>query len=78
MWRHLLFIHFVLFWGASANAQPVPLLGVDCNYALDMARRGQIWKDGVDPVDPIQLFAEAGVSSWRGFGCGWAIRRLEA
>lgn len=60
MWRHLLFIHFVLFWGASANAQPVPLLGVDCNYALDMARQGQIWKDGVDPVDPIQLFAEQG------------------
>lgn len=60
MWRQLLFMHFVLFWGALASAQSVPLLGVDCNYALDMARRGQTWRDGVEQVDPVQLFADQG------------------
>lgn len=60
MLRHQLILFLFLFFGVRAQAQSSPLLGVDCNYALEMARRGQTWKVGTKPVDPIQLFAEQG------------------
>ena len=41
-------------------ARKDPCIGVDCNYVLDMARRGKAWRDQSEPVDPFALLARGG------------------
>lgn len=49
-----------LAMAVNALAQEVPHIGIDCNYALDMARQGKQWRDASGAVDPFVLFARAG------------------
>jgi arabinogalactan endo-1,4-beta-galactosidase len=36
------------------------MIGIDSNYALDMAKHNRTWKDRTGPVDPYVLFAKLG------------------
>ena len=56
---------FELVLSIGAIAQDVPLIGIDSNYALEMAKHHQTWKDRSGPVDPYVLFAKLGCQSAR-------------
>ncbi|MBS0262936.1 MAG: glycosyl hydrolase 53 family protein [Planctomycetes bacterium] len=45
---------------ATAVADDAPLVGIDANYALDMAARNKTWKDRSEPAEPFELFAKNG------------------
>lgn len=53
---------------ATSFAQDAPLIGIDSNYALDMAQRKLTWKDGSESIEPAEFFAK--------HGCGHARIRL--
>jgi len=40
-------------------------IGIDANYALNMAERAKVWKDGAVEADPYELFAQHGCQSAR-------------
>jgi arabinogalactan endo-1,4-beta-galactosidase len=46
-------------------AREDPRIGVDCNYALDMAKRGKAWRDQSGAADPFALLAGHGCRSAR-------------
>ena len=63
--RIVLFFAFSLAFSVEGPAQDAPLLGIDSNYALDMATRNKAWKDRSEPVDPCELFAKNGCQNAR-------------
>lgn len=58
--RIVLFVAFSLAVPVGAPAQRAPRIGIDSNYALDMATRNKAWKERSGPVDPFALFAKHG------------------
>ena len=69
--RIVLLVVFAPPWSVSGLAQNAPLIGIDSNYALDMATRKKAWNDRSGPVDPFALFAKVGcrnarIRSWVG------------
>ena len=58
--RIVLFVVFLLAFSVGGPAQDTPLIGIDSNYALDMARHNKAWKDRSGPVEPYELFAKHG------------------
>src|ERR1700734_653952 len=58
--RVVLFVVFSLAFSVDGQAQNVPLIGIDSNYALDLATRGKTWKVRSEPVDTCELFAKNG------------------
>ena len=58
--RTLLLLVFTLAFSLDGLSQEPARIGIDCNYALDMAAHDKAWKDQSDPVDPYQLFARNG------------------
>ena len=65
MVRIVLFFVFSLAFSVEGPAQNAPLIGIDSNYALDMATRNKAWKDRSVPVDPCELFAKNGCQNAR-------------
>ncbi len=63
--RIVLFAVFSLAFSVSGLAQNAPLIGIDSNYALDMATRQRAWKDRSGPVDPCAMFAKLGCQNAR-------------
>lgn len=63
--RMALFVVFSLTISAGALAQDVPCIGMDSNYALDMATRNKTWEDPSGPVDPLTLLAKHGCKNAR-------------
>ena len=49
----------------GAASRSAPCIGIDSNYALDMAKRKHTWKDRSGPVDPFALFARHGCRNAR-------------
>jgi len=60
-----LFVIVSLALSLQGMAQNGPLIGIDCNYALDMAKRNKAWKDRSELVDPFELFAKNGCRNAR-------------
>ena len=60
-----LFVIVSLALSLQGMAQSRPLIGIDCNYALDMAKRNKAWKDRSELVDPFELFAKNGCRNAR-------------
>jgi len=60
-----LFVIVSLALSLQEMAQNGPLIGIDCNYALDMAKRNKAWKDRSELVDPFELFAKNGCRNAR-------------
>lgn len=58
--RIVLFVVVSLTSSVGGMAQDARLIGIDANYALDMARHDKSWKDRSGPVEPFVLFAEHG------------------
>lgn len=58
--RLMLLIVFLLALSVEGRAQHSPLIGIDSNYALDMATRKKAWQDQSQPVDPFEFFAKHG------------------
>jgi arabinogalactan endo-1,4-beta-galactosidase len=65
MLRVLLFFVFSLAFSVDGLAQTAPLIGIDSNYALDMATRNKAWKDRSERIDPWELFAKNGCQNAR-------------
>lgn len=63
--RIVLVAVFSLTVSVGVPAQNAPRIGIDSNYALDMAKRNQTWKDRSGPVDPFALLAKHGCQSAR-------------
>ena len=63
--RIALFVVFSLAFSVERLAPSAPLIGIDSNYALDMAKRSKTWKDRSEPVDPYELFAKNGCQNAR-------------
>jgi arabinogalactan endo-1,4-beta-galactosidase len=63
--RIVLFVVFSLAFSVEGLSQNAPLIGIDSNYAVDMATRSKTWKDRSEPVDPWQLFAKNGCQNTR-------------
>jgi arabinogalactan endo-1,4-beta-galactosidase len=63
--RIVLFFALSLAFSVEGLAQNAPLIGIDSNYALDMATRSKTWKDRSEPVDPYELFAKNGCQNAR-------------
>ncbi len=59
------FVSLSLAISIGARAQNAPWIGVDTNYALEMATHNREWKDGSMPVDPLALFAKEGCRNAR-------------
>jgi arabinogalactan endo-1,4-beta-galactosidase len=49
----------------STTPSSAPCIGIDCNYALDMAKRNKAWTAPSGPVDPFALFAKLGCQGAR-------------
>ena len=60
MLRIVLFFAVSLAFSVEGLAQNAPLIGIDSNYAVDMATRSKTWKDRSESVDPYDLFAKNG------------------
>jgi arabinogalactan endo-1,4-beta-galactosidase len=58
-------VSFSLAMSIGVRAQNTPLIGVDTNYALDMATHNRVWKHKSLPVDPLALFAKEGCRNAR-------------
>ncbi len=58
--RIVLFFVCSLAFSVEGPAQNAPLIGIDSNYALDMATRNKARKNRSEPVDPCELFAKNG------------------
>jgi hypothetical protein len=58
--RALLTALLIVASSGRGRAQDAGLVGIDCSYALDMAKREKGWKDRPEPVDPWTLFANNG------------------
>ena len=58
-------VSFSVAMSIEARAQNAPMIGVDTNYALDMATHNRVWKDRSLPVDPLALFAKGGCRNAR-------------
>ncbi len=63
--RIVQFIVFPLAFAVEGLAQHAPWIGIDSNYALDMATRSRKWKNRSEPVDPFELFAKNGCQNVR-------------
>ena len=63
--RIMLFSLCSVAFSIDGLAQNAPLIGIDSNYALDMATRNKAWKDRSEPVDPFELFAKNGCQNAR-------------
>ena len=63
--RTVFFVVFSLASVVSAPAQSAPWIGIDSNYALDMATRNKAWKNQSGPVDPFALLAKHGCRNAR-------------
>jgi arabinogalactan endo-1,4-beta-galactosidase len=63
--RIALFVVFSLAFSVEGLAQSIPLVGIDSNYALDMATRSKAWKYRSESVDPFELFAKNGCRNAR-------------
>src|SRR5262249_31409293 len=63
--RIVLFGVFSLAFSLEGPAQNAPLIGIDSNYALDMATRNKAWKDRSESVDPCELLAKNGCQNSR-------------
>jgi arabinogalactan endo-1,4-beta-galactosidase len=61
----VLFVVLSLTFSVGGLAQDAQLIGIDGNYALDMARHNKSWKDRSGPVDPFVLFAKHGCQDAR-------------
>jgi arabinogalactan endo-1,4-beta-galactosidase len=55
----------LLSFAAALPAQDSPVIGIDSNYALDMALRKKSWSDGNGSVDPVELLAKNGCRAAR-------------
>jgi len=49
----------------QAQGQTAPMIGIDANYALDMAARERTWRDQGQPIDPYALLGRNGVEHAR-------------
>src|SRR5205814_5080541 len=58
--RIVLCFALLLTFAAAVPAQEPPMVGIDSNYALDMAARKKSWSDRSGPVDPVELLAKNG------------------
>src|SRR5579871_6106077 len=56
--RTMLLVVFSLACSISGHAQDSPLIGIDSNFALDMATRKKAWQDQSHPVDVFELFSK--------------------
>ena len=65
MLRIVLFFAVSLAFSVEGLAQNAPLIGIDSNYAVDMATRSKTWKDRSESVDPYDLFAKNGCQNVR-------------
>ena len=65
MLRIVLFSVYSLAFSIDGLAQHAPLVGIDSNYALDMATRNKAWKDRSERVEPFALFAKNGCQNAR-------------
>ena len=63
--RIALLVVFPPAGSVSGLAQNSPLIGIDSNYALDMATRHKAWNDRSGPVDPYTFFAKLGCQNAR-------------
>jgi arabinogalactan endo-1,4-beta-galactosidase len=63
--RSILVVLFSFGFSITGFAQNDPLMGVDSNYALEMAARKREWKEGSERVDPYELFAKNGCRNAR-------------
>jgi arabinogalactan endo-1,4-beta-galactosidase len=63
--RLLVILAACLVFCACAAADQGVSVGVDCNYALGMAKHGKTWKDASTPVEPFDFFAKHGCQSAR-------------
>src|SRR5262245_18608145 len=63
--RSVLVVLFSLGFSIAGFAQNDPLIGIDSNYALNMATRKKEWKDESELVDPYELFAKHGCRNAR-------------
>ena len=63
--RIVLVVVFAPRCAVSCLAQTTPLIGIDSNYALDMATRKKAWIDRSGPVDPCTLLAKFGCQNAR-------------
>src|SRR5262245_61844950 len=63
--RIVLFFVCSLAFSVEGLAQNVPLIGIDSNYALDMAARNKTWKVRAELVDPCELLAKNGCQNAR-------------
>lgn len=61
----VLFVGILLVLSVEGLAQKPLLVGIDANYALDMATRKKVWKDQSQLVDPLELFAKYGCQNAR-------------
>src|SRR5262245_43543001 len=58
--RSVLLILFSIGFSIEGFAQDDTLIGIDSNYALDMATRKRQWKEGSQQIEPCELFAKNG------------------
>lgn len=56
--RTMLLVVFSLACSIIGHAQDSPLIGIDSNFALDMATRKKAWQDQSHPVDVFELFSK--------------------
>ena len=65
MMRIVLVLGFSLVCSIGGPTNDAPFIGIDSNYAVDMAAHNRAWKDTSGSVDPLALFAKHGCQNAR-------------